>query len=346
MVDQTSEPNGDVGVFIDWENFKYSLYEVGRMPNVAALMQAVRERYGRPALARAYADWQDYYHRKSSDQMNLYAAGVEPVYVPSRRSPIHQDRIKNSVDVRMSLDCLEVSFTHHHLQTFVLVAGDADFQHVVGALRRRGARVIMIGVSGSTALRLAAVVDGLLFYDVDIDSAAPSAPEPAREERAVPSSPSAPPLELALPPTPALPAPEAPQPAPSEPPVDTATEHAWAADGEVMQMRGEFADIVLTADDIENSHREYMGRSLLARFLYNKGHWDPANLPARAAPLQSPSWRAWEMPEVYRMLDIAVEKGILTRTTYVDPNDGYEVAAVEMNRAHPFVRHVLATFAH
>ena len=84
------QPDGDVALFIDWENFKYSLYEVGQVPDLAALMQAVRERYGRPALARAYADWQDYYHRKSYDQMNLYAVGIEPVYVPTRNSPTQQ----------------------------------------------------------------------------------------------------------------------------------------------------------------------------------------------------------------------------------------------------------------
>ena len=82
------------------------------------------------------------------------------------------------------------------------------------------------------------------------------------------------------------------------------------ADDLLAQQRAEFADIVLTADDIENSHREYMGRSLLARFLYNKGHWDPANLPARAAPIQSPLLGELEMPEIYRLLDAAVDRGI------------------------------------
>jgi uncharacterized LabA/DUF88 family protein len=323
LVEQTNGPDCDVGLFIDWENFKYSLYEVGRMPNVTALIQAVRERYGRPALARAYADWQDYYHRKSADQMNLYAAGIEPVYVPSRRGPGQQDRIKNSVDVRMSLDCLEVSFTHAHLQTFVLVAGDADFQHVVGALRRRGARVIMIGVSGSTALRLAAVVDDLLFYDVDIEKVPPITPE------VVPSR--------------SLPSIEDEKSETEKKEASALAETPWPDDEQLAAQQPEFADIVLTADDIENSHREYMGRSLLARFLYNKGHWDPANLPARAAPLQSHSWQAMEMPDIYRLLDVAVEKDLLTRTTFVDPNDGYEIQAVEMNRAHPFVRHVLST---
>ena len=293
-------PDGDVALFIDWENFKYSLYELGQVPDLAALVQAVRERYGRPSLARAYADWQDYYHRKSFDQMTLYAAGIEPVYVPTRKSPTQQSRIKNSVDVRMSLDCLEAHFTHPRLQTFVLVAGDADFQHVVGALRRRGARVIMIGVSGSTAQRLTAVVDELLFYDVDIECTPPVAvvPDPPAADRKPPApTPMAASPPLLLPDPPPLPPAQAHEAQNDEEAEDltptaaeAAPEDSWAEDGLLVQQHDQFADVVLTADDIENSHREYMGRSLLARFLYNKGHWDPADLPARAAPIQSPAW--------------------------------------------------------
>ena len=162
---------GDIALFIDWENFKYSLYEVSRMPNIAALIEFVRRRYGRPVVARAYADWQDYYHRKSFDQMNLYHAGIEPVYVSARRSQFGPERIKNSVDIKMSLDCLEVSFTHPQVKTFVLVAGDADFLHVAAALHRRGGHVVMIGVSGSTSGRLESVVDEIIFYDEEIDRA-------------------------------------------------------------------------------------------------------------------------------------------------------------------------------
>ncbi len=51
----------------------------------------------------------------------------------------------------------------------MLVAGDADFLHVAAALHRRGGRVVMIGVSGSTSGRLEAVVDEIIFYDEDID---------------------------------------------------------------------------------------------------------------------------------------------------------------------------------
>ena len=414
---------GSVALFIDWENFKYSLYEVSRLPNIPALMQAVQQRYGRPTIVRAYADWQDYDHRRAWDQMNLYQAGIEPVYVPTRRSPFGQERIKNSVDVRMSLDCLEVSFTYPQVRTFVLVAGDADFLHVAGALRRRGAKVVMIGVSGSTSSRLEGVVDEIVFYDEEIDRAEEA---PISGER--PSLPVVgdPPIPLALPKMafPKLATPEMnlqdaqallvrlvreqreAEDGRSYPPLlswlnlqmrDRApgfklethglngfktliekmqaeglllveaqgmVNRVWLAEDEAQiakppvpphiaralaepddipaELRRDFADIVLTADDIENSSRDYMAKGLLARFLYNKGHWDPADLPPQAAPLQSDGWRHRELPEIHKLIEDALDRGVLLRKTYVDPYNGTEIAALELNGDNPFVRKTFA----
>ncbi len=423
---------GNVALFIDWENFKYSLYEVSRLPNIIALLDAVRQRYGRPVIARAYADWQDYYHRRSWDQMSLYGAGIEPVYVPSRRSPYGQERIKNSVDVKMSLDCLEVSFTEPHIQTFVLVAGDADFLHVAAALRRRGAAVIMIGVSGSTSGRLEGIVDEIVFYDEEIDLAEASAKEaaiprelPAKE--VLPSEPAkaeaAPPPPAIRPARPALPdttleevqaillrllreqreledgrnypplvswlslqmpnraprfhpekhgldgfkgliaqmeaqgallvealgmtkrvwLPEDEAQVSKPPPLPPEVAAALAAPDNVPEMlRRDLADIVLTADDINNSHREYMAQGLLARFLYNKGHWDPADLPPQAAPPRSDAWRTREMREIHKLVEDALDLGVLLRITYVDPYSGSEIPALDLNSDHPFVRKTFA----
>lgn len=161
----SKSPN-DIALFVDWENLKFSLHEREMEPNITALMETVK-RYGRLVIARAYADWQDYYLNRSHDQANLYYAGIEPVFVPSRPDP-RQTRRKNTVDVKMSTDALEVSFTNRHIKTFVLVSGDADFIHIANALRFRGNRVIMIGVSWSTSERLSERVDDLLFYDQEI----------------------------------------------------------------------------------------------------------------------------------------------------------------------------------
>ena len=107
-------------------------------------------------------------------------------------------------------------------------------------------------------------------------------------------------------------------------------------------LRNDFADIVLTADDIENSYRDYMAKGLLARFLYNKGHWDPADLPPQAAPPRSEAWRYRELPEIYKIIDIALDMAVLLRSTYVDPYNGNELPTLELNGDHPFVRKTFA----
>ncbi len=403
------------------------MYEVSRLPNIPALMQAVQERYGRPTVLRAYADWQDYYHRRSWDQMNLYQAGIEPVYVPTRRSPFGQERVKNSVDVRMSLDCLEVSFTEPRIQTFVLVAGDADFLHIAAALRRRGAKVVMIGVSGSTSSRLAGVVDEILFYDEDIDrveavppAAAPAAEPPKPLPDAAPPKPEAPAIPALIISAPKAALPEmsasdaqvilmqlireqreadegsypplihwlglrmrsrAPRFSPEKQGLDSlkdllaemqtqglifiekqgAVNRVWLAEDEAQvvkpppvpapvaavlaepdnipaELRLDFADIVLTANDIDNSSRDYIARRLLAKFLYNKGHWDPADLPPQAAPPHSDRWCQRELSEIHKLIDEALDRGVLLSSFYVDPYNGNEIPVLELNSTHPFVR--------
>jgi len=140
-------------------------------------------------VAKAYADWvtRSPELRGASQFINdppaLYAAGIEPVYVPTRlphsSTPDSQRtlRVKNSVDVKMTADCIECAHSHPNINTYVLVSGDSDFIHVINALRSMGKRAVIIGVSWSTSRRLADQVDGLILYDTDVDPETP--PEPA-----------------------------------------------------------------------------------------------------------------------------------------------------------------------
>ena len=186
------EPNfrgGDVALFIDWENFKISLAAGNRSPNLSALKEEVSNQ-GRMVVAKAYADWVTRAPelRGASqfiiDPPSLYAAGIEPVFVPTRipstqassANGMRTYRVKNSVDVKMTADCIECAHSYPNIGTFVLVSGDSDFLHVVNALRTMGKRVVIIGVSWSTSRRLADQVDSLLLYDKDVD---PLAPQPA-----------------------------------------------------------------------------------------------------------------------------------------------------------------------
>ena len=180
-MNQISDLNNDVALFIDWENFKISLAVGHRDPNVSALKEEVSN-YGRVVVAKAYADWVTRSpelrgaSQFTNDPPALYAAGIEPVYVPTRL-PLgstssysnRTTRVKNSVDVKMTADCIECAHAYSNIETFVLVSGDSDFIHVVNTLRTMGKKVIVIGVSWSTSRRLADQVDGLILYDSDID---------------------------------------------------------------------------------------------------------------------------------------------------------------------------------
>ncbi len=183
----------DVALFIDWENFKISLATGRRQPNVSALKEEVSN-LGRVVVAKAYADWVTRAPelRGASQFINdppaLYAAGIEPVYVPTRlpwgtstsSDPQRHTRVKNSVDVKMTADCIECAHSYPNINTFVLVSGDSDFIHVVNTLRTMGKHVVIIGVSWATSRRLADQVDGLILYDQDVDPVVPVVPvEPA-----------------------------------------------------------------------------------------------------------------------------------------------------------------------
>lgn len=159
----------DAALFIDWENLKWSLRDIGRVPNISSILDAARER-GRVVVARAYADWQQGGHHL--DPPNLYRAGISPVYIPSRMGG-EGKLLKNSADVKLAVDTIDYAHTSPHVKIFVIVSGDADLVHLATYLRMQGKLVIAIGVSGASSTHLTDSVDEFLLYDVDIDPPAP-----------------------------------------------------------------------------------------------------------------------------------------------------------------------------
>ena len=243
---ERTQPRGeDVALFIDWENFKISLAAGSRVPNVSALKEEVSN-YGRVVVAKAYADWVTRTPELKGasqfilDPPALYATGIEPVYVPTRlpggnsySQYTRMVRVKNSVDVKMTADCIECAHSYPNIGTFVLVSGDSDFIHVVIALRTMGKRVLVIGVSWATSRRLADQVDGLILYDVDVDPL--TAPEPAL-----------PPAQVYAP---------VPAPAPAPAPVTNGRATAAApASGEIT--RRELPEVIRAIEEIVRAERQ------------------------------------------------------------------------------------------
>ncbi len=158
VVSGGTSSSGDVALLIDFENLKWSLqnrYHVS--PSLGSLVEAISDQ-GRIVVARAYADWTD--GRLRVDAPNLYGAGIEPVYVPGG--------VRNSADVRMAVDAVDLCGRFANISTFVLVTGDQDLIHALNHLRLQGRRVVIVGVGYSTSAFLSASADAVLVYERDI----------------------------------------------------------------------------------------------------------------------------------------------------------------------------------
>lgn len=162
-MDTTDTKSSQVALLMDWENIHLGLQEVKRSPNISALMEEA-ESFGKVVIARAYADFS--YQTMRVVPENLYRVGVEPVYVFGRTGGIAQ---KNSVDMKLAADCMDVCFRYPDINIYILVTGDGDFIHLVNALKPHGKTIVIVTLSWSASTRLIGSADVVKYYDRVID---------------------------------------------------------------------------------------------------------------------------------------------------------------------------------
>jgi uncharacterized LabA/DUF88 family protein len=139
---------GEVAVFLDFENIRYSLLnKFQQEPNILALIEKARK-YGSIAVAWAYADFNEH---PEWVRRQLDVAGIGVRDVPLRRSYRNGiERVKSSADLHMVMDMIETVLDRPHVHTYVLMAGDSDYIRVTTWLRNRfNKRVIVCGVPGA-----------------------------------------------------------------------------------------------------------------------------------------------------------------------------------------------------
>lgn len=146
--------NGEVALFIDFENVRYGLKNTfGLEPEPQKLMEKARK-YGPVALANAYADFTEhpeFYRRK------LEVAGISPRDIP-RRSP--DVAHKSSSDMAMLLDIIDCLLDRPTVTTLILMTGDSDFIRAVARARYRfNKKVVVAGVPGCVSNDLIAAAD-------------------------------------------------------------------------------------------------------------------------------------------------------------------------------------------
>ncbi|MCA9116846.1 MAG: NYN domain-containing protein [Planctomycetaceae bacterium] len=151
-----------IAVFIDFENLAIGVRQMkaGQF-QIQVVLKRLLEK-GRLVYKRAYCDWSNY--RESVSE--FHAQGIELIDIP-------QSRIsgKNSADIRMVVDALDLCYSKSHIDAFALISGDSDFSPLVSKLKENNRRVIGCGVKSSTSDLLIANCDEFIYYDDLIRSA-------------------------------------------------------------------------------------------------------------------------------------------------------------------------------
>lgn len=111
---------------------------------------------GNIVVKKAYCDWERYKDFKHS----MHEASFELIEIPHRRQSG-----KNSADIRMVVDALDLCYTKSHVDTFVIMSGDSDFSPLVSKLRENNKEVIGVGVKESTSDLLIANCDEFIYYE-------------------------------------------------------------------------------------------------------------------------------------------------------------------------------------
>ncbi|MEK8087140.1 NYN domain-containing protein [Aquabacterium sp. A3] len=111
---------------------------------------------GSIVVKKAYCDWERYRSFKAP----MHEANFELIEIPHVRQSG-----KNSADIRMVVDALDLCYTKAHVNTFVIISGDSDFSPLVSKLRENAKYVIGVGVKQSTSDLLTANCDEFIFYD-------------------------------------------------------------------------------------------------------------------------------------------------------------------------------------
>ncbi|MCX9156803.1 NYN domain-containing protein [Niveibacterium sp. 24ML] len=151
-----AQENVSMALFCDFENValgvrdaKYEKFDI--KPVLERLLLK-----GSIVVKKAYCDWDRYKTFKAT----MHEANFELIEIPHVRQSG-----KNSADIRLVVDALDLCYTKAHVNTFVIISGDSDFSPLVSKLRENAKQVIGIGVKQSTSDLLIANCDEFIFYD-------------------------------------------------------------------------------------------------------------------------------------------------------------------------------------
>jgi len=147
-----------IAVFVDFENLALGVPGGGKKDTgfkIDLVLKRLLEK-GRIVFKRAYCDWSRY----RSSAREFHKQGIEMIDIPQTRMSG-----KNSADIHMVVDALDLCSSKSHIDLFALLTGDSDFSPLVSKLKENDKRVIGCGVKQSTSDLLIATCDEFIYYD-------------------------------------------------------------------------------------------------------------------------------------------------------------------------------------
>jgi uncharacterized protein (TIGR00288 family) len=144
-----------LAVFIDFENLALGFQGRRDRFDIAPVLERLVEK-GKIVAKKAYADWS----RFANYTAPLHEAAIELVEIP-RRSQTG----KNSADIHLCVDAMDLAYSKEHIDTFVIVSGDSDFSPLVSKLKENGKHVIGLGMQQSTSDLLRDNCDEFIYYE-------------------------------------------------------------------------------------------------------------------------------------------------------------------------------------
>ncbi len=162
----TPDSQRQLAVFIDFENLALGVRAKDEQIEIRRVLDRLLEK-GKVIVKVAYADW----NRFREYTTGLHENGIELIEIPRRAQTG-----KNSADIRLCVDAMDLSWSKEHVDTFVIVSGDSDFSPLVAKLKENGKGVIGLGMKASTSPLLANACDEFIYYE-DLEVEAPQAAE-------------------------------------------------------------------------------------------------------------------------------------------------------------------------
>jgi uncharacterized protein (TIGR00288 family) len=151
-----NEKENALAVFIDFENLALGFkHKKEKRFDIQKVLARLVEK-GKIIVKKAYADWAGYADYKGA----LHEAAIELIDIPKRSVSG-----KNSADIRLCVDSIDLCYSKEHIDTFVIVSGDSDFSPLVSKLKENGKRVIGLGMKESSSHLLIDNCDEFIYYE-------------------------------------------------------------------------------------------------------------------------------------------------------------------------------------